>query len=67
MDMKEIESKLPKHLVELIYQYDPTYRRYAFQEMLKEIPWTVSIWNMIASQKAFTLSPTEGVEFKEET
>ena len=59
-------TRLPEPAVRLIYEFDPTYHRDQFQAILSELPWTVSIWRMMASERAFHLAPPEGVEFKEE-
>ena len=62
----DCKISLPEQAMKLIYEFDPTYHIEQFQKVLKEIPWTVSIWQMIAAQKQFHLSPTEGVQFKED-
>jgi len=55
---------LPDRAITLIYEYDMTYHRIQFQEMLKELAWTASIFRMIHDQRTFYNSPTESVEFK---
>lgn len=60
------QMTLPDRAVTLIYEYDPTYHREQFREVLEELPWTVSLFRMISEQKDFHRTPTEGVEFKQE-
>jgi len=61
------ETRLPAQAVLLIYEFDPTFHHEHFQKVLEEIPWTVSIWQMVASQKDLhRLAPTQFIEFKEE-
>lgn len=55
---------LPEGVVQLIYEYDPTFHRDLFRQVMEELSWTVAIHRMIASQKVFHTSPTEGVDFK---
>jgi hypothetical protein len=57
--------KLPDSVVAHIYSYDPTYHRDQHEQVMKEVVWVASVWNMIIEQKIWHETPTDGAEFKE--
>lgn len=59
-------SKIPKHVMTTIYEYDPTYHRYQHQIVMAEMLQIAPIYLDVARQKAWHLSPCDGAEFKNE-